>query len=484
MIDFIEFSSRCLFLTLIHSIWQFTALAIVVVSVGRLLRSRVDLNYTVNVAALVVGLLALPVTFCLIGYAGISADKLDFETDHAVASNSMLEATTSWPQATASAGEFSETIPVTASIMAKFLIALEQLSPWISGLYFAGVALMFTRLSFAIRRTGRIKSHSHPVSIERLDSLIQTLAKTWSMSVVPKIALAEEIVVPKVVGVLRPTILLPVSAITGLSQDELEMVITHELAHIQRHDMWVNLLQRHGETVMFINPAMWFVSLRIESLREYCCDEKACESLEPKIGDSTDQSRTRYALALLRVIELAQESVNHAPLPKNDLTALAVSGRSPSELRRRVARLFGEPLREPIRLSWGSVLFGVMALLMLVGPTVWQARAESAFNVKATIAESLMPDLKTVEIRNNPDRIIVMSDDAAVETADMVNGTEISLLTDLVEMHESSEYFAKQSTLRGQVVDESGNPLPHVKVVLYGGFITRIRGQETHTDEN
>ena len=42
--------------------------------------------------------------------------------------------------------------------------------------------------------------------------------------------------VPMVVGWLRPVILLPASALTGLSQQQLEAIIAHELAHIRRHD--------------------------------------------------------------------------------------------------------------------------------------------------------------------------------------------------------------------------------------------------------
>jgi 5-hydroxyisourate hydrolase-like protein (transthyretin family) len=41
---------------------------------------------------------------------------------------------------------------------------------------------------------------------------------------------------------------------------------------------------------------------------------------------------------------------------------------------------------------------------------------------------------------------------------------------------------SKGPVLRGRVVDEAGRPLPNVRVVLYGGVATRLRGQETQTD--
>src|SRR5690606_6955428 len=60
------------------------------------------------------------------------------------------------------------------------------------------------------------------------------------------------------------------------------------------------------------------------------------------------------------------------------LAALAASGNRPSELRRRVARLFGEPLREPLRVSRTGLLTivaGVAVLLMT--PMTRQNAAET-----------------------------------------------------------------------------------------------------------
>ena len=183
--------------------------------------------------------------------------------------------------------------------------------------------------------------------------------------------------VPRVIGLLKPTIVLPVSALTGLPASELEMILAHELAHIRRHDMWVNLLQRLAEAGLFFNPAMWYLSRRIGTLREYCCDELTCRS----ISASGFESRMRYATALLNVVELARPSVANHP----KLTALAVSGRSPSELRRRIARLFGEPLREPVRLSWGSLLVLASAVLFVVsGPAIWPITAQTTETATTT----------------------------------------------------------------------------------------------------
>ncbi|HEY7302611.1 MAG TPA: M56 family metallopeptidase, partial [Bryobacteraceae bacterium] len=80
---------------------------------------------------------------------------------------------------------------------------------------------------------------------------------------------------PAVMGWFRPVVLIPVTAVTGLSPEQLEAVIVHELAHIERLDCFVNLFQIAVETVLFYHPAVWWVSHSIRTERENCCDDVA-----------------------------------------------------------------------------------------------------------------------------------------------------------------------------------------------------------------
>ena len=70
-------------------------------------------------------------------------------------------------------------------------------------------------------------------------------------------------------------IILPAAWLMELSSDVLEAVIAHELSHIRRWDLWVNLFQRFVETLFFYHPAVWWVSRQIRLEREKCCDELA-----------------------------------------------------------------------------------------------------------------------------------------------------------------------------------------------------------------
>jgi beta-lactamase regulating signal transducer with metallopeptidase domain len=92
---------------------------------------------------------------------------------------------------------------------------------------------------------------------------------------------------PAVIGWFRPIVLLPITALTGLSPQQLEAVIVHELAHIKRLDCFVNLFQIAAETLLFYHPAVWWVNRCIRAERENCCDDVAVSIC----GDACEYAR-------------------------------------------------------------------------------------------------------------------------------------------------------------------------------------------------
>ena len=372
-----ELASR-ICLTLLHSLWQIVALVVLVWCCDRLLcRHSVQRSYGLHVFALFAVLLAMPITFQLMGTTSQvqlpTAVEAALPKDQAIVVDQLETAPTA--EVESSAIERGPSIVVQPSVVVANEPVLKtpswsHVASWILVVYALGVVAMLVRLVRSMVRTNRLSSGAKPIRQGPLFEAFRALAGQWSVRVVPVLAETQELVVPKVVGLLRPVILLPASAIAGLSPGELEMILAHELAHIRRHDMWINLVQRIAESILFFNPALWYLSRRISSLREYCCDELTCEAMA---GDAAD-SQVRYAATLLRIVELAKPQITQG----EEYAALAASGRSPSELRRRVARLFGEPIREPMRITRSGVLMiATLALLLLGVPTIWKSAAQS-----------------------------------------------------------------------------------------------------------
>ena len=98
------------------------------------------------------------------------------------------------------------------------------------------------------------------------------------------------------IGWIRPVILIPAATIAGLTPEQLEMVLAHELAHIRRFDYLVNFGQMLVETLLFYHPAVWWVSGRIRQERELCCDDLAVRMC----GNPISYARALTALEKLR----------------------------------------------------------------------------------------------------------------------------------------------------------------------------------------
>ena len=67
--------------------------------------------------------------------------------------------------------------------------------------------------------------------------------------------------VPAVIGWMRPIVLLPVSALSGLTPTQIEGILAHELAHIRRHDYLVNLAQSVVYTSVLYDMAFLIMDL-------------------------------------------------------------------------------------------------------------------------------------------------------------------------------------------------------------------------------
>jgi beta-lactamase regulating signal transducer with metallopeptidase domain len=161
---------------------------------------------------------------------------------------------------------------------------------WLAGVTFFSIRLLvsWTR----VQRLARAESQPASPSWQRaISHLAEALRLRRAISLVQSAAVE----VPTVIGWLSPMILLPASTLTGLTAEQIEMVLAHELAHIRRHDFFVNLLQTVVETLMFYHPAAWWISRRIRMEREHCCDDLAI---------SVCGNPLQYARALTRLEEL------------------------------------------------------------------------------------------------------------------------------------------------------------------------------------
>ena len=155
---------------------------------------------------------------------------------------------------------------------------------------------------------------------------------------------------------------------TGLPPDDLAAILRHELAHIRRYDLWMNLLQRVIESLLFFHPVVWLISRRLNAEREECCDDLVVSSgYEP----------LHYAGALLRMAELCTLSRRPSAL------VLAATGNNTPRFEKRVERLINwsnTPRLQLTRAGIGGLLLALISLIVVPGIAyTWsQAQAQDA----------------------------------------------------------------------------------------------------------
>lgn len=222
-------------------------------------------------------------------------------------------------------------------------------APWLALGYLAGVAVMLGRLVLGLQGGRRLRRCSQPAADPALLAAAARQARRLGLAVVPAVALCRRLAGPLVIGVLRPSILLPASLASGLTAAQAEAILAHELAHIRRCDCLVNLLQRLVEAALFFHPAVWLLSRRIRLERESCCDDMVV---------AAGAAPAAYAESLVRVAELSlagrRDRVAASP-------AVAAAER-PSLLGERILRLLGARGREGFRLGPGGMAAVVLAV--------------------------------------------------------------------------------------------------------------------------
>jgi beta-lactamase regulating signal transducer with metallopeptidase domain len=299
---------------LIHFCWQAAAVAVLYrVLMVAFSRSASSTRYLLSIAALVLMTFGAFATFAWEIYSARPSPA--FHNAVAEIRNAALVAVVPQGATTVAAdsGAGSRTSPA-------------NLLRWIDCGWVLGVVLLSLRSIggwWVIQRLRRTAVDQAPSAVRESFERIST-ALGLRRAVLLRVSSA--IAGPITVGAVRAMVLLPVSAITLLGPDELEMVLAHELAHVRRGDFLCNLLQTLAETLFFFHPAVWWIGKRIRYERELCCDDVALKICPNPMT---------YATALFR---LEEQRVRRWRL------AMALDGHQSNQtLRMRIARILGEP---------------------------------------------------------------------------------------------------------------------------------------------
>ncbi len=319
---------------LVHSLWQNAGVGVLLWIVLVALRHRTaNARYLASCVALAL-MVALPVVTALL-LSQPPAQVASFTPAAAAVADSSVTNTMLPPPE-----------PVWVEAEGWQLNWLAVLKPWMLPLWLAGVLVFSLRLVLASVHTAALRRQC---ALEQgpMAALVMTLAARMGVRRAISIRVAPTTMAPATFGFFRPVILLSSATMLGISPQQLEAVLAHELAHIRRHDYLVNVLQMLAETLVFYHPAVWWASRRIRVERELCCDDIAVQAC----GDAVC-----YAQALTSVARLQM-------MP----SGVAV-GSAGGPLLMRIQRLLGvASVGRPVPPPWVALAAVAMIVATLTG---------------------------------------------------------------------------------------------------------------------
>ncbi len=187
-----------------------------------------------------------------------------------------------------------------------------------------------------------------------LSSLLAQLASLAQVPT-PQVLLSAPGTTPALVGIRRPSILLPNDWQTRFDTRSLRHILLHELLHVRHRDLLWNWAGTAVQALHWFNPLVRFVADRFQADRELRCDAGAIALLAPS-------ERLDYGHTLLRI----QETFFAPPA----IAGLAPCVRHHPALRQRILMIAQPTPRQP----WLHALL-VLTLSVLAGYSFTTARA-------------------------------------------------------------------------------------------------------------
>jgi beta-lactamase regulating signal transducer with metallopeptidase domain len=227
--------------------------------------------------------------------------------------------------------------------------------PWLAIAWFGGALLALLPLAFGLLANARLRRRN-PV-LSEWEGLLARLGRQVGLARRVKLLSAGPRQMPMTFGTLRPCVVVPADA-RSWSAERREIVLLHELAHIARHDVPLQMVARLACAMYWFHPLAWWALRQMRVEREHACDDHVLRA---------GRAAPDYAAQLLEIARAHSRS--------SVLLNAALSMARPSQLEGRLLAVLDENRsRRPVgTISSGGLAAVALALVLalaIVRPTL------------------------------------------------------------------------------------------------------------------
>ena len=144
---------------------------------------------------------------------------------------------------------------------------------WLLLLHALGVAAISAWVGSTFFRIRRMIRRAERVTDGPLYESFLGLCQEIGLRRGVRLILSPEPVAPMALGIVRPTVMLAASMVERLQPAEINTLLSHELVHHRRFDLWTNWIQLIVVAVWWFNPMAWLINRALRRTREDCCDD-------------------------------------------------------------------------------------------------------------------------------------------------------------------------------------------------------------------
>lgn len=223
-------------------------------------------------------------------------------------------------------------------------------------IWFVGTMVFAGWHFYCYRRFSKqLLENSIPIPKDTTAALLSSSKTALGVHGDVKLMLNHKITSPMLVGLRRPMILLPASSI---SEMDLKLILTHELMHLKRKDLWVKVLVLIAGTLHWFNPFVHVLRKDVSIWGELSCDEALASEM-------SHEERKHYGEAILNTLD------NHSGMNTAFYSPLCESKK---HIKRRLIRMLN------VKKTKKSITVLAVAAILAIGGTGLALAASSTGN--------------------------------------------------------------------------------------------------------
>ena len=137
---------------------------------------------------------------------------------------------------------------------------------------------------------GKIMASAKP--LEDSGELLDRAGTDMGLTHYPNVLISGGVQSPMLIGFAKPTIVLPYKL---YGENELVMILRHELTHYKHHDLWYKLILLCANALHWFNPLVWLMNRQAGRDVEQVCDDYVVDGMDMEY-------RKAYSMTILNTM--------------------------------------------------------------------------------------------------------------------------------------------------------------------------------------